>query len=54
MSHTIAAVVKLVNAKVEESNPENLAGKVQAIRKNPHVTDAGLGQDLPVNCWYIM
>jgi hypothetical protein len=29
-------------------------GKLQAIRKNPHVIVAGLDQDMLVNCWFII
>ena len=53
MSHTIAVGVKLANAEVEESSPENHVGNQQDTRKNPHVIDAGFEQDLPVNYWCI-
>jgi hypothetical protein len=45
--------VKLANAEVVVSNPENHGGNLQDTRKNPHVTDADFEQDLPVNCWCI-
>jgi hypothetical protein len=53
MLPTIAVDVKLVNAKVEELNLENLDGSQKDTRKNPHVTDVGFEQDLPVNYWCI-
>jgi hypothetical protein len=53
MSHTIAVDARLANAGVEESSLENHVGNQQDTRKNPHVTDAGFEQDLPVSCWFI-
>jgi hypothetical protein len=53
MSHTIAVDVKLVNAGVEVSSPENQDGNPQDTRKNPHVIVAGFEPGLLVNCWYI-
>jgi hypothetical protein len=46
--------VRLVNARAKESSLGSLDGKVQGTRKNPHVIDAGLKQDLPVSYWCIM
>jgi hypothetical protein len=46
--------VRLASVEDEESSPESHVGKVQDIRKNPHVIDADSEQDLPVNCWCIM
>ena len=53
MPHITVVVVRLANAGVEQSSLENLGGNLRDTRKNPHVIDAGLEQDLPVNCWYI-
>jgi hypothetical protein len=54
MSHTIVVDVKLASAGDEESSPESHVGNQQDTRKNPHVTDAGSRQDLPVNYWCII
>lgn len=54
MLYTIVVVVRLANAEAKASSLENLGGNQQGIRKNPHVIDAGFGQDLPVNYWCIM
>ena len=53
MSHTIAVDVKRANARVGESNPDNLGGHQLDTRKNPHVTDAGFEQGLLVSYWCI-
>jgi hypothetical protein len=54
MSHITAVDVRVANVEVEELNLENHVGNQQDTRKNPHVIDAGLKQDLPVNYWCIM
>ena len=44
-------IVLLKNAVL---NRQTLDGKQQATRKNLPAIDAGLDQNMPVNCWFIM
>jgi len=39
---------------IDTLNLQNLDGKSQGTRKNPHVIDAGLELGMPVNCWCII
>jgi hypothetical protein len=51
---TIEQDVRPVPEKEEGSKAGNHAGKQQATRKNPHVTNAGSRPSTQVNCWYCM
>jgi hypothetical protein len=44
----------LVSNVIDASNLLNPGGKLLVTRKNPHVIGAGLGPDMPANCWYII
>jgi hypothetical protein len=46
--------VRVANEKTKVSSLENLVGELQDTRKNPHVIDVGLRQNIPVSCWYYM
>jgi hypothetical protein len=51
---TIEQDVRPVPEKEKGSKAENHAGKQQATRKSPHVTNADLGPSTQVNCWCCM
>jgi hypothetical protein len=51
---TIEQDVRPVLEKEKGSKVENRAGKQQATRKNPHVTNAGSRPNIQVNCWCCM
>jgi hypothetical protein len=54
MFHTIELGVAIVLPKNVGLRFQKQDGKLQVIRKNPHVIVAGLGQDMLANCWFIM
>jgi hypothetical protein len=51
---TIEQDVRPVPEKEKESKVESHAGKQQATRKNPHVTNADSKPNTQVNCWCCM
>jgi hypothetical protein len=51
---TIEQDVRPVLEKEKVSKVESHAGKQQATRKNPHVTNAGSKPNTQVNCWCCM
>jgi hypothetical protein len=46
--------VRPVPEKEKGSKADSHAGKQQATRKNPHVTNAGSRPNIQVNCWCCM
>jgi hypothetical protein len=54
VQHTIEQDVRPVLEKEEGSKAESRAGKQQATRKNPHVTNAGSRPNTQVSCWCCM
>jgi hypothetical protein len=50
---TIALDANIVSRKTKSYQLPNQDGKVQATRKNPHVTNAGLRPSMQHSYWFI-
>jgi hypothetical protein len=53
IKHTLEIVAAIVSAETKKSSQLCLVGKLQDIRKKPHVIDVALEQNIQHSFWFI-